>query len=809
MDETAHWDGDLPDSLWNGVYHLTLTDGNGCRFERDYTVESPDSLALSNLHILHCHGEKAFLEDDFRSDDNGRIRAYLNGGVPPYRIVWRNTADETVADFMAPERGDVGIDSLPADIYTLTVTDAHGYGLSHSFEVELSTAVQVLLSEKTSIICHGDNGVLAVLADGGKAPYTYRWFEIHPEAADSLRERALPHTSAVSPPLPAGFYRVEIEDVYGATAADSLMLNEPEPLRLAADLAPWTGEQHDAIDGGTGDNNPTDGDLTPTGLLYPNPTGGCPPYRYDWAHGDTSHCIAYHRGDNYAVTVYDQHACAVRGEFPFDSLSDFEARISCAQTVSCHGEADGALSVEIIGGQPPYRVVWQHGDTGVYINNLPAALYELSVIDESGRTCAAAFKLTEPEPLTGRILSTMPRCAGRADGSLSAEVTGGSYPYRYQWQNGPGTAVYDGLAAGRYRLTVTDRNGCSLRDSITLQEPEPLRPVLAVRQPLCPDDYGQLKAGADGGTPPYRYQWYHADYTSDNHLIQDARLGYYLLAVTDSLLCRVDTAVTLVRAAALQWQPFETQYLCAGQSTVLRPTFTGDSSDLIGFWTLPDGRLSFGLAAESDQDGLHRMTLIQHGDCRYQDTVHVVTVDDTVNCLFWISTQLRIGETATAADVSYPPADSSHWTLPPEAELLYAEGPYAEFFFHDTGTFDITLTSFRGRCAQSKTTQVQVLPEGGFKRVANETTTPFLGLAAAPNPASGLTRIFLDMRWRTEVEYALIEAVSGRIRQRGEWQVADGQTVQTLHLPEQAGLYVLVLHAENATKSLKLIVSKP
>ncbi|MDE6106123.1 MAG: SprB repeat-containing protein, partial [Bacteroidales bacterium] len=69
--ETARWDGVLPDSLWSGVYRLTLTDANGCRFERDYTVDSPDSLSLSNLHILHCQGEKAFLEEDFRSEDNG------------------------------------------------------------------------------------------------------------------------------------------------------------------------------------------------------------------------------------------------------------------------------------------------------------------------------------------------------------------------------------------------------------------------------------------------------------------------------------------------------------------------------------------------------------------------------------------------------------------------------------------------------------------------------------------------------------------------------------------------------------------
>ncbi|MDE7150539.1 MAG: hypothetical protein K2O01_09130, partial [Bacteroidales bacterium] len=819
------WTGSLPDSLRSGTYRLTMTDSSGCRFEQTYTVESPDPLTLSNLHVLHCRGEKVFLEDRFSSEDNGRIRAYLGGGVTPYHIVWRNAAGDTVTSFHATESGDVGISGLPAGIYTLDATDAHGYGLSHSFEVELSTAVQLLLEEATPILCHGDSGVVAVLADGGKAPYHYRWFRIFhtdqenpnvretqdnhesqdtqavPETTSGkMREVALPYSSAVSPPLPSGLYRVEIEDTYGVIATDRLFLSEPAPLRLAADLTPWTAERPD-----------TDPDETPAsapaGRLHPNPTGGCPPYRYEWAHGDTADRIAYRRGENYAVTVYDRHACAVRGEFPFDAQAGFEARISCTRAVSCHGLSDGALSVEILGGQPPYRVLWQHGDTGVFIKNLPAALYELSVIDADGHTCAAAFRLTEPAPLTSRILPTMPRCFGRGDGSLTADVSGGSYPYRYHWREGSETAACHGLAVGSYHLTVTDRNGCTIQDSIELKEPEPLRPVLTVRQPLCPDDQGHLHAEAAGGTPPYRFQWHHADYTSAANLIQNARTGYYVLSVSDSLQCRADTNVTLVRAAALQWQPFETRYLCTGQSTTLQPVFTEKAADVVGFWRLPDGSLSSGLETESDQDGLHRLTLVQYGVCRYQDTARVVTIDDTVSSIFWISTQLRVGETVTAADVSYPPSDSSRWTLPAEAELLYAEGPYAEFRFLDTGTFAVTLTSFRGRCTQSKTTLVEIWPANGFKQAAHEPASPFLSLTTAPNPTTDRTQIILDMQIQTDVSYALIEAVSGRIRQRGKWQVPEGRSVRTLELPRQAGLYILMLHTGQATKSTKIIVA--
>lgn len=840
LPEAAAWTSRLPDSLPSGRYRLYLTDSSGCRFEQTYTVESPDSLSLSNLRIFHCQGEKTFMRPQYVSENNGRIRAYLQGGVPPYRILWCRTADDaetadadnaahtegvpdaddaahpdTVAAFEAMESGDVGLAELPAGRYTLQVTDAHGYSLNRWFEVELSTAVQVMMTEVQAIPCHGDSGVLAIQADGGKAPYTYQWFyeadeadeaggTAHAGGQDGLR--ALPFSSATSLPLPAGHYKVIVTDVYGATAVDSLRFSAPAPLRLAADLLPLPAEWPAAGQADEGNGVPAG---RPAGLLLPQPTGGCPPYRYEWTHGDTSHYIAYHRGQHYAVTVYDHHRCAVSQEFPFDGQAEFEARISCTQAISCHGLSDGALSVEILGGQPPYRVLWQHGDTGTLLTHLPAALYELSVMDAGGHTCIASYHLTEPEPLQLRIDPTMPRCAGHRDGWLAASVNGGSYPYRYQWQDGPQTALYQSVGAGSYQLQVTDRHGCIARDSLILSEPEPLRPQLSAYQPLCPKDGGRLHAEAIGGTPPYDFRWHHADYKGLSRHITDAPAGHYLLAVTDSLHCQADTAITIVSAPTLTWQPFDTRYLCLGQSTVLQPDFIGEAEQVIGYWTYPDGRFSDSLSVESQTDGLYRLTLLQYSQCLYHDTVRIVNLSDTISCTFWISTQILKGETVTAVDVSHPASDSSHWTLPPEAELLYAEGPYAEFHFRDTGRFDITLTSYRGLCSQSRTTHIEVLSAEGLRQtrlIGDE--TPFIALGAAPNPASGQTDILLNMQMETLLDYRLIEAVTGRICQGGRWQVPAGPSTRTINLPENSGLYILVLHSGNTAKHLKIIVQK-
>lgn len=889
LKDTTQWAEHLPDSLPSGFYRLTLTDSNGCLFEQSYLVDSPDSLTLSNLHIVHCRGEKVFLTDSFSSENNGRIRAYLSGGVPPYRVVWRDENGAVIFNQEVDEAGDVGLSDLKAGEYAISVTDAHGYGLNSRFEVELSTALQVMITESVPILCHGDSGVIAVRADGGKAPYTYKWFRVEDldgatvadcsgntavagdvgaDARDATMRKLtpLPFTSSESAPLGSGLYRVEVQDAWGTKATDSLFLDEPAALRLEAELKPLgegTGENKD--NASAGEDHAASGD-SPAGLLYLNPMGGCPPYRYDWAHGDTADHIAYRHGNTYSVTVYDKRRCAVQREFPFNNKDLLEARIELVQAISCHNSRDGALNVEILGGQPPYRVLWSCADTGVLVqsrssigiaphgdiglakrsdttltlHHLPPALYELSVMDAEGHTCATAFRLTAPSPLTSHITATLPRCHGREDGVLSAETSGGSYPYTYQWQNvsanahasspddpaGTATgAAYRGLKKGLYRLTITDRNGCTLIDSIHLGEPLPLQPLLTADQPICPRDKGQLHAQAIGGTPPYQYQWRHESYIGTEPIVQDASAGYYLLSVTDSLLCRADTAAALINAASLQWQPFETKYLCQGQSIILQPLFIdaaqnqndaphdttqnqNTAQDLIGFWRMPNGETSSGLTTESAQNGLHRLTMIQYGKCLYTDTVRIITVDDTVSCQFWISTQLMVNETVTAVDVSHPSPDSSHWTLPLEAELLSAEGPYAEFSFRSPGIYPITLTSYKGLCSQSKTTLVEVLPENRFKSADNEALTPFIDLSVAPNPTKGSTNVMLHLKHTTDVEYALIEAVSGRIHQKGKWPMESGPNTQTIELPHQSGLYLLVLYAEKTTKHLKIIVTK-
>jgi hypothetical protein len=59
-------------------------------------------------------------------------------------------------------------------------------------------------------------------------------------------------------------------------------------------------------------------------------------------------------------------------------------------------------------------------------------------------------------------------CNGGNNGSATVTASGGTPPYSYSWSNGQTTATATGLSAGIYTVTVTDANGLSYTDQITI-----------------------------------------------------------------------------------------------------------------------------------------------------------------------------------------------------------------------------------------------------------------------------------------------------------------------------------------------------
>ena len=94
--------------------------------------------------------------------------------------------------------------------------------------------------------------------------------------------------------------------------------------------------------------------------------------------------------------------------------------------------------------------------------------------------CTKTFSLavTTPSSPSITMTSTDVTVNGGSDGTATATVTGGVSPYTYLWSNGATTATITGLTASTYTCFVTDANGCTDEDSVTISEPTVIFPTV-------------------------------------------------------------------------------------------------------------------------------------------------------------------------------------------------------------------------------------------------------------------------------------------------------------------------------------------
>ena len=83
-----------------------------------------------------------------------------------------------------------------------------------------------------------------------------------------------------------------------------------------------------------------------------------------------------------------------------------------------------------------------------------------------------------PTEVTATIINVAnASCNGFCDGSATANPSGGTGTFTFAWDAAAGsqtTATATGLCAGTYNVTITDGNGCSIVESVTITEPTPI-----------------------------------------------------------------------------------------------------------------------------------------------------------------------------------------------------------------------------------------------------------------------------------------------------------------------------------------------
>ncbi|MDF9800465.1 hypothetical protein OKW21_005728 [Catalinimonas alkaloidigena] len=240
--------------------------------------------------------------------------------------------------------------------------------------------------------------------------------------------------------------------------------------------------------------------------------------------------------NNYEVRVYDHDR---RGCSPFQveevSLSFIPLSISSfsKSDIRCAGET-GTVKVKASGGSGSYQYTLAH-ESGSYTQNNTHGAFTVNrggnytlTVKNNGSGCSDAVSksltITAPSPLTLNMSQQNIICSGDYEGKLTAAVNGGTAPYTYQWQERESASEswynYAGSGArshqisqlydARYRLIVTDKNGCQLTsEEYILTDPESLSiDDINVQHVSCKGAYdGHILPTISGGWGDYIFKY--------------------------------------------------------------------------------------------------------------------------------------------------------------------------------------------------------------------------------------------------------------------------------------------------------------
>lgn len=144
-------------------------------------------------------------------------------------------------------------------------------------------------------------------------------------------------------------------------------------------------------------------------------------------------------------------------------------------------------------------------------------------------------------------------CNGDSSGTATANVTGGTAPFAYNWSNSATTESITNLSSGFYSVTVTDANGCTASSTVNISQPPAI-----TSSSSSTNENGTLQDGTatvvpSGGVPGYTYLWSDA-LSQTTQTATGLGAGLYFVTVTDANGCE-HTAQAIVDRTPLTGIP--------------------------------------------------------------------------------------------------------------------------------------------------------------------------------------------------------------------------------------------------------------
>ncbi len=229
-----------------------------------------------------------------------------------------------------------------------------------------------------------------------------------------------------------------------------------------------------------------------------------PPYQYTWSNTATTANITNLPIGTYTVTVTDLLACTDTVSVTITQASEL-LETNTITPVSCFGDDDGMIVLNVTGGTLPYSYTWSNGSTNSNLTNIIAGNYFVTIKDANGCMITDNMNIIQPNDVIVSLPNNFTVCKS-LDYNLQASVTGGANPYTYSWNNGSTSSNinYNINQETAYSLTVTDSHNCKGVNEVTISVFNDISlEAFADDDTVCVGDPILLTADISGGKPPY------------------------------------------------------------------------------------------------------------------------------------------------------------------------------------------------------------------------------------------------------------------------------------------------------------------
>ena len=472
------------DSLIAGNYSVNIYDYNGCLHIDDITLIEPTILFNT---IASVHDYNGYQISCYNMSD-GAIDLSVYGSVSPYNYQW-NYNNIITQD----------LNNIPTGMYLVDIVDQNGCFISDSIFLNQPTPItssySVPVINGYNVTCNGgQDGSIDLSVNGSVPPYNFQWSNGY--QTEDLQS------------LSAGVYYYTAIDQNGCITGDSVIISEPALyIQEAINNVSCFG----GIDGS----------------VSVSVSGSTPPYYVFWNNNiDTSLLEA----GVYYYQIIDSIGCV----YPDSLIVEEPLDILVTQNInhiSCYGNSDGSVSLNISGGTAPYNIDW----FGFATNNMSAGTYNFTVTDTNQCTYSEISIINEPNPIDITYTLTFPDCPNSFNGSITTSIVGGTAPYTEDWYGYNPTA----LGVGMYDLLITDINGCQDSNSINLVSRSNMVVSESVEHVSCEgfcDGLTDLQVSE--GIWPYSVNWFGVN--SDSLCV-----GIHYYEIIDSLGCVYSDSVNI------------------------------------------------------------------------------------------------------------------------------------------------------------------------------------------------------------------------------------------------------------------------